>query len=77
MLLGVTARTVANWADAGLLPHHVTGGGHRRFRSQDVHGFLDERRRRPAGQLPERASASPADAGASSPKTRRRVPPKP
>ena len=43
-LLGVTDRTVANWARAGLLPHHTTLGGHRRFRRGDVESFLEQRR---------------------------------
>jgi excisionase family DNA binding protein len=42
-LVGVTDRTVANWAEAGLLPHHTTPGGHRRFPADGVARFLDER----------------------------------
>jgi excisionase family DNA binding protein len=48
-LLGVTDRTIVNWARGGLLPHHVTPGGHRRFLREDVERFIAERRRVPAG----------------------------
>jgi excisionase family DNA binding protein len=42
-LVGVTDRTVANWARAGALPHSLTPGGHRRFLKIDVERFLAER----------------------------------
>src|SRR5205085_6485048 len=44
-ILGVTSRTVANWAGAGWLAHHTTAGGHRRFRREDVERFLADRHR--------------------------------
>ena len=43
--LGVTAQTVASWADSGLLPHWKTVGKHRRFRRSDVERFRDEQMR--------------------------------
>jgi excisionase family DNA binding protein len=60
-LLGVTARSVANWANAGLLAHHVTAGGHRRFLAKDVHVFIGERMRSTAGQAPHPDGPSSAD----------------
>jgi excisionase family DNA binding protein len=42
-LLGVTDRTVINWARAGVLPHFTTPGGHRRFRTEDIDRFLEQR----------------------------------
>ena len=44
-LLGVTDRTVANWARSGVLPHHLTPGGHRRFHKSDVDRFVADVRR--------------------------------
>lgn len=41
---GVSARTVARWVDAGVLPAVFTTGGHRRIREEDVAQFLDSRR---------------------------------
>jgi DNA-binding transcriptional MerR regulator len=35
-IFGVTAKTLANWADAGALPCIVTPGGERRYRRADV-----------------------------------------
>jgi excisionase family DNA binding protein len=35
-MLGVSAKTVDRWADAGMIGHVVTLGGHRRFRAEDV-----------------------------------------
>jgi excisionase family DNA binding protein len=42
-LLGVTDRTVINWAQRGMLPHFTTPGGHRRFRAEDIEAFLTQR----------------------------------
>jgi excisionase family DNA binding protein len=42
-LLGVSDRTVVNWARAGLLAHFTTPGGHRRYRVEDVQAFLHQR----------------------------------
>ena len=43
--LGVSTRTIARWADLGLLPvAHTTSGGQRRFYLVDVQAFV-----RPAG----------------------------
>jgi excisionase family DNA binding protein len=39
-LLGVTDRTVANWANAGRIPHFTTPGGHRRFRADAVYAIV-------------------------------------
>jgi len=41
---GVSAKTVARWVDAGVLPAIFTTGGHRRVREDDVERFLDSRR---------------------------------
>ncbi len=43
-ILGVHEGTVRRWADAGALPSYRTPGGHRRFLSEDVVGFLGKRR---------------------------------
>ena len=37
--LGVTARTVSRWADAGQLASVRTFGGHRRFLREDIERF--------------------------------------
>jgi excisionase family DNA binding protein len=34
--LGVHVSTIIRWADAGLLTHWRTPGGHRRFRTADL-----------------------------------------
>lgn len=39
-IFGVTAVTVAEWADTGKLRSFKTPGGHRRFRQADVDAFL-------------------------------------
>lgn len=39
----VTITTVANWADAGLLPSFRTPGGQRRFYEADVAAFTEQR----------------------------------
>lgn len=39
-LCAVDARTIARWADAGLLPSHRTVGGRRRILRSDLEGFL-------------------------------------
>ncbi len=39
-LLGVHPATLRQWADAGKIPSYRTPGGHRRFRSEDIHSFL-------------------------------------
>lgn len=38
----VDPRTIARWADAGLLLSHRTAGGRRRIRSSDLVDFMDE-----------------------------------
>jgi len=35
-ILGVHPNTLRRWGDQGLLPVHRTGGGHRRFRREDI-----------------------------------------
>lgn len=39
-MFGVTVTTVAEWADAGKLPHFRTPGGQRRFWREDVVALL-------------------------------------
>jgi excisionase family DNA binding protein len=39
----VSPKTVARWADAGLLPHTTTLGGHRRFPRAAVEALIAER----------------------------------
>jgi excisionase family DNA binding protein len=39
-LFGVSRKTVARWAEAGLIPTFRTLGGHRRIRARDVRRFL-------------------------------------
>lgn len=39
-LCGVDPRTIARWADAGLVPTHRTAGGRRRMRRDDLLAFL-------------------------------------
>jgi excisionase family DNA binding protein len=39
---GVTADTIARWADEGKLPFFKTPGGHRRFRRGDVEALLGD-----------------------------------
>lgn len=41
-LLGVSAKTVARWAETGKLPAQRTLGGHRRFLRSDVLTALRE-----------------------------------
>ncbi|MFC6669338.1 response regulator [Marinobacterium aestuariivivens] len=43
-LLGVSARTVQLWADAGVIASWKTPGGHRRFSLTDVHKLAQELR---------------------------------
>jgi photoactive yellow protein len=38
--LGVSPTSIKRWADAGRLPALKTAGGHRRYRVEDVEGFL-------------------------------------
>jgi len=42
--LGVEPRTLANWADAGILAAITTVGGHRRYRAADVTAMIDRAR---------------------------------
>lgn len=42
-ILGVSRESVRRYADAGLLPHHRTPGGTRRFRRSDVEALAAER----------------------------------
>lgn len=46
-IFGVTAITIARWADAGHLPCIRTLGGHRRFRASDVRAVQQAHERRP------------------------------
>lgn len=39
-LLGVHPATLREWADTGQVPSYRTPGGHRRFRREDLRGFL-------------------------------------
>lgn len=41
-LLGVSARTVDRWADAGLIGYTLTLGRHRRFRRIDIERVADQ-----------------------------------
>lgn len=51
-LLGVTDRTVANWARAGRLAFRTTVGGHRRFHRAEVERFVAQHdHRRDAGAI--------------------------
>jgi excisionase family DNA binding protein len=45
-VLGVSAGTLRNWANDGLITAHRTPGGERRFRRSDVAAFLDSMRAR-------------------------------
>lgn len=40
-LFKVSVRTVARWADQGLLPHFKTVGGHHRYRRAEVEAILE------------------------------------
>ena len=42
-ILGVTSRTVRNWASEGKLPCTYTEGGHRRFSAAEVQSFLEQK----------------------------------
>ncbi len=42
--LGVAQSTLRKWCDAGRVPAFTTPGGHRRFRKQDLQGFLQSSR---------------------------------
>ena len=42
--LGVSVRTVANYADRGELKTVTTSGGHRRFTPEEVRRYLQSRR---------------------------------
>lgn len=42
-LLGVTARTIGRWADAGHLPHWKTPSGQRRFSRKELTRWLASR----------------------------------
>lgn len=44
MLLQVSRRSVAAWAQRGLLPYIETPGGHRRFRAADVRALVSKLR---------------------------------
>lgn len=41
VLLQVSRRSVAYWAQCGKLPFIETPGGHRRFRASDVRSLID------------------------------------
>lgn len=42
-LFGVDPKTVTRWAQAGKIGCVITPGGHRRYRSAEVHAFLRPR----------------------------------
>jgi excisionase family DNA binding protein len=42
-MLGVSDRTIVNWARAGELAYFTTPGGHRRFNEAEVRAFIDRR----------------------------------
>ena len=52
-MLGVAQSTVRAWSDAGRLPVFYTPGGHRRFKRDDLDGFLS---RNGAGSRPRNAA---------------------
>jgi excisionase family DNA binding protein len=52
-VLGVAQSTVRAWSDAGRLPVFYTPGGHRRFKRDDLDGFLS---RNGAGSRPRNAA---------------------
>jgi len=66
-LLGVSARTVQLWADAGVVSSWKTPGGHRRFSLSDVRKLAEELM---AGQGPLLSSASEEDAAVADVRTR-------
>lgn len=42
-LFGVSPKTVARWSDAGRFEALRTLGGHRRYRSSEIHALLQQR----------------------------------
>lgn len=55
-MYGVSADTVARWADEGVIPSFRTPGGHRRFRRSDIEADIESRR-----IVPEQATATTPD----------------
>ena len=43
-MLGAAPKTVARWADQGLLPHRFTPGGHRRFVRSEIEAVVERLR---------------------------------
>ncbi len=48
-MLGVDASTLRLWTDAGRIPVFRTPGGHRRYREEDLTGFLHSQQHKPHG----------------------------
>lgn len=46
-LLGFSAATILDWAEAGKLPHFKINGRALRFRESEVEAWLEQQRRRP------------------------------
>lgn len=42
--LGVSVRSLAEWANAGYIPAFTTAGGHRRYRVEDLDAVAGNRR---------------------------------
>jgi excisionase family DNA binding protein len=59
--LGAAQSTVRKWADAGRLEVFYTPGGHRRFRREDLDGFLASSRVAPPAVKPAGASVLVVD----------------
>jgi excisionase family DNA binding protein len=51
--LGVSVKTVANYADRGDLKAVITKGGHRRFTVAEVRRYLQSRRKHEGISFPE------------------------
>jgi excisionase family DNA binding protein len=45
--VGVSASSLRNWANQGLLPVYRTPGGQRRFTREDLDGFMHSMREQP------------------------------
>ncbi len=50
--LGVSAASLRNWSDQGMLPVYRTPGGQRRYRISDLERFIESWREVPAGATP-------------------------
>jgi excisionase family DNA binding protein len=64
-ILGVSEASIKRWADSGLLPAEKTGGGHRRFRPEDVAVIRRDGLREEDSHLPKkRLAARPVEESA-------------